>query len=793
MTASQIRIGGLNAASGVYSLRLNFNGSKHWDAELGTLGGTFFYVNWDYAIVSFDNVRSSRPTAELSSESGEMGFELNDAPNLEWLDDTLTQQFGPIFREHFEQARASGITVHVILGRYDDVTMPVTEFCFAGSMNPSNYSVAHRRVAPGERRSDTVKCTFSPAMRLNVPLSEIAWQESDMEGQREFIAGIVSEPETSSSTGISGVGFDSADVPNSIASALSYYDDWLSLVNPQNGLAFSCIQSYGTHMRTSAVVNPNPMGDFVGNLRTFPAGNWGVRMSTAVRKICESAGIAWDGNLNRSVTWPVAHWNDSSLAYDEVGETTDPLLSFNVAFGFNWWNGTAFKSPATWDASMFALDALRGIAIQLGCWCNFTDAFNSDGLPILAFMPIDFAGAAMPDLTDLPDSAEDAPISDKDGVSVKRRGFDGAIIAPANALNPVAIEVPFGTHAMGYGVSPAYDVSRLTLNVALEFKSQWKNGHRGAFTYDGAVDDGSGGRMPSLNPDGWVLGSLMFDYESNTANTRFPPGLDHVLGNPGGTLLGYHDDGESCYRTYGWAQYYAVHATYENAILTDDEKRDRQQHEMLAYAMLFGRAIRGQRKQLQKSFEMPAAWGSIALGQIHKFTPVLTELDYRLVSIERDIKGNEIHCQFEELVAVDNELITWRIDGKEGSGNGSIGGNAASSNGGINVAAWDVSRPAQLTTNTADWNAGQTGKTVVYVNSTAQITISGISRGSENSFIVLINNGTHPISLTNNDTASVSANRLIVPGVSGLKTLGPNAAQWLLYDATAQRWRLLPS
>jgi hypothetical protein len=73
------------------------------------------------------------------------------------------------------------------------------------------------------------------------------------------------------------------------------------------------------------------------------------------------------------------------------------------------------------------------------------------------------------------------------------------------------------------------------------------------------------------------------------------------------------------------------------------------------------------------------------------------------------------------------------------------------------------------------------------------ITLTGITNGKENSFIILINNGAKAITLMNENAASTAANRFIIPGVSGLKSLGPNGVQWLLYDATAQRWRLLPS
>jgi hypothetical protein len=109
-------------------------------------------------------------------------------------------------------------------------------------------------------------------------------------------------------------------------------------------------------------MTPNPMLDSVGNTRTFPAGNWAVKLSTVVHKICDASGITWDGNLNKSVKWPVVYnGTKSPSSIRRAGRfNDDPILNFNLALGFNWWDGTTFKSPATWDVEMTTLDVLRG-------------------------------------------------------------------------------------------------------------------------------------------------------------------------------------------------------------------------------------------------------------------------------------------------------------------------------------------------------------------------------------------------------------------------------------------------
>jgi hypothetical protein len=657
--ASQIRITGLNAGGGVYQLRLNFNGSTKWDGDLTTLGGTFLRTQWDYAVVSIDTIKSSRPTAALESESGDLSIELNDAPNLAYYDDTDTEFLGPIFREHFEGARTAFSKVHAILAFYDDVTAAPTRFCFAGSMDPSTYSVAHRRIPlNGDRRSETISCDFSPGERFNVALENVQWVEADTLPEYEFIAGLTPEPETTvlTSNG-SGPQQLSAAIRDGITLSVGHIPVTLIPTGITHIVAYGC-----NAPSNSNAMNPNPVNDPVGVGRTFPAGNRGIRMSTAVSRICDTVGVAWAGTLNRSVDFRSSEYDNVGNAYVDFGTVTDPILHFNYTFGFNPYDGTNFQSPGTYDSKQTALDVLRGFAAQLGCWISLTDTYDANGQPYMRFMPVDEEGSAMAALTELPDSSEDAPISDSDGVKVSRRGFDGAIIAPANALNPVEIIIPFSTHAMGYESDPCYDVSRLTFNSALEFKSQWKCGQRGALSSDGL----DGGQV-SLNPDGWVLGTLLYEFDGQSSISHFPSSLD---------TSGHHDDAETAYQSNGWQQYYALHATYESPLLTDDEKRLRQEHPLLTYAMLFGQAIRGQRRQLVRRFQ-GANW-DVALGQTYSFTPVTDPVTYRVAGMERNVIENWIEITFEELLAT-APALSWRIDGKEGSGNGSIGGSQASS------------------------------------------------------------------------------------------------------------------
>jgi hypothetical protein len=51
--------------------------------------------------------------------------------------------------------------------------------------------------------------------------------------------------------------------------------------------------------------------------------------------------------------------------------------------------------------------------------------------------------------------------------------------------------------------------------------------------------------------------------------------------------------------------------------------------------------------------------------------------------------------------------------------------------------------------------------------------------------------GNYVLTLEREGTASVAANRILPADVSGNRTLQPNEAALLFYDAAASRWRVL--
>ncbi len=100
----------------------------------------------------------------------------------------------------------------------------------------------------------------------------------------------------------------------------------------------------------------------------------------------------------------------------------------------------------------------------------------------------------------------------------------------------------------------------------------------------------------------------------------------------------------------------------------------------------------------------------------------------------------------------------------------------------------DIS-PGQISADQHDYNpAGLAGAAIVRLSSDARRAITGIQGGADGRLLFLANVGAHPITLANASTGSSAANRF-----AALKDieLAASAAAKLLYDATAQRWRVV--
>lgn len=100
-----------------------------------------------------------------------------------------------------------------------------------------------------------------------------------------------------------------------------------------------------------------------------------------------------------------------------------------------------------------------------------------------------------------------------------------------------------------------------------------------------------------------------------------------------------------------------------------------------------------------------------------------------------------------------------------------------------------VIAPAQITSNQNDYNpAGLASASVLQIASDAARSVSGLAGGAEGRIVALINIGSQPVTLLDDNTASVSSNRFLLGG--GLILTAKQAAI-LRYDGTAARWQAI--
>lgn len=680
MPYDQLDIHSINRASGVYRLHLNFDGNKRWITT-----GTKTSIQSQGCLMSLGHLVSSRLTEELQNALGNLKIELSDHPDLVYGGGT-----GNIIRECFESARESGNLVYAILARYSNESIPVfQEFVFSGSVNPREVSVAHRRVPPLTRRTETISCEFTPAKSLDTPLGDINWLQSDLQVDvRPFWLCIVDEP------GVNGLLKRGRFLPANLTSMVTVgkYRRYQPGVGGYTEVDIGPVTSlthdlaYGSHPLSTntdvgdnrdnvgdgTVVNPSSVGEI------FPAGNWAVKLKVAIQKVFDSCDIIWDGIFPDNMNFRYAHYDQGSKTYSDDGEMNADLifLNWNYLFGFNPYDGTPFKGPCTFDADLKARDFLKAIAAQLKARIDIY-AYDSEGLPMARFVSFGQTFGAFPDLEQLPESSEDTFVTDKDGVRITRRGFDGAVIAPADARSPIDIEIPFAPYAIGYETAPAFDASRLTPNASLEFQDQWKCGHRGAL--------GQGGEDETnypLNPDGWFIGSHLFRFDASLDINQFPPSHNYTPGD-------FDAGNEEFYKTLRWSGYYPLYAIYETdrGDLTEEQRKERQKNFLISYAIAFGRYLRGERRRLAVQFKGCVApnWNDICNGLTFNFKPIDSDVEYVSVEIERDILEDVITVQFEES-SPSLLPITYKIEG-DLVGNASIGGQGSTDGGGQNPSA----------------------------------------------------------------------------------------------------------
>lgn len=97
--------------------------------------------------------------------------------------------------------------------------------------------------------------------------------------------------------------------------------------------------------------------------------------------------------------------------------------------------------------------------------------------------------------------------------------------------------------------------------------------------------------------------------------------------------------------------------------------------------------------------------------------------------------------------------------------------------------------PTTLATDTDDWSpTGFSDAGIVRVSSSSAVDLTGLTAGGDGRLVVLINVGSYTITLKDEDASSSAANRFAFTADFELEQ---DAACWLVYDDTRDRWGLM--
>lgn len=130
------------------------------------------------------------------------------------------------------------------------------------------------------------------------------------------------------------------------------------------------------------------------------------------------------------------------------------------------------------------------------------------------------------------------------------------------------------------------------------------------------------------------------------------------------------------------------------------------------------------------------------------------------------------------------------LDGKQASGSYAAATHASThQTGGADAIANVVTSPAQLTADQNNYAPG-TGD-IFRLDASAARNITGVVAGTNGQAILLVNTGSHAITLKHQSTSSTEANRLVVPWAGDYVMAANGGAALLIYFTALSRWRVI--
>jgi hypothetical protein len=107
--------------------------------------------------------------------------------------------------------------------------------------------------------------------------------------------------------------------------------------------------------------------------------------------------------------------------------------------------------------------------------------------------------------------------------------------------------------------------------------------------------------------------------------------------------------------------------------------------------------------------------------------------------------------------------------------------------GGADAVANVVNSPTQLSADQNNYTLPAAD--IVRLDASAARNVTGFVAGTSGQAVLLINVGSHAITLKHQSASSTDVNRIVVPWAGDLVLAASGGAAVLIYDNTAQRWR----
>lgn len=130
------------------------------------------------------------------------------------------------------------------------------------------------------------------------------------------------------------------------------------------------------------------------------------------------------------------------------------------------------------------------------------------------------------------------------------------------------------------------------------------------------------------------------------------------------------------------------------------------------------------------------------------------------------------------------------LDGKQASGSYAAATHGSThATGGADPIANVVVTPTQLAADVNDYAPG--AGDIFRVSASAARNITGVAAGTDGQAILLVNVGSHAITLKHESTSSSAANRLTVPWAGDYVMAANGGAALLVYFTASSRWRVV--